>query len=308
MRSADGNSVMATLSVLTPSFNYAWCIEDAVRSVAKAGERVPAGWEVEHVVVDDGSQDQSSVLLERWESHIILERHQENRGQSHTLNRCLNLATGEWIAWLNADDFYFPWSFHDACAAFDDEVDIVYGDAVLVDQSARFVRLMAEHPFSRRTLRWWGTYLPVGTVFLRRSILSRLGWREDLQLLLDWDLWLRAADEGARFGYLQSPLAAARRHPAQESRQERPDRMAEKARVRREHGLPSRPWLWRALQRAAAVDHGIRKAASGGYTRQRRAAVLKDKPMRWFSEPEGWASVASLYERGYGRKQTTLAS
>jgi GT2 family glycosyltransferase len=297
---------MATLSVLTPSFNYAWCIEDAMSSVARAGQRVRTGWEVEHVVVDDGSQDQSGVLLEHWDSRITLVREAENRGQSQTLNRCLSLAAGEWVGWLNADDFYLPWSLHDACNAFGDAVDIVYGDAVLVDESARFIRLMAEHPFSLWTLRWWGTYLPVGSVFLRRSLLRELRWREDLALLLDWDLWLRAAESGARFRYLSSPLAAARRHPAQESRQVRPDRLAEKARVRKEHGLPSKPWLWRFLQRLAAVDHGARKAASGGYARQMRATALKDRSMRWFSEPEAWASVASLYERGYGRKQTDV--
>jgi glycosyltransferase involved in cell wall biosynthesis len=299
----DGNSMMTTLSVLTPSFNYAWCIEDAMHSVAQAGERLPTGWEVEHVVVDDGSQDQSIVLLEHWDSRITLKRQHENRGQAQTLNRCLKLATGEWIGWLNADDFYLPWSLQDACNAFNGEVDVVYGDAVVVDKSARFTRLMAEHPFSLRTLRWWGTYLPVGSVFLRQSLVKELGWRDDLALLLDWDLWLRAAESGARFSYLQSPLAATRRHPAQESRQARPDRLAEKARVRKEHGLPSKPWLWRFFQRLAAVDHGVRKAATGGYTRQMRTAGLRQKSMRWFSDPEGWASVASLYERGYGREQ-----
>jgi glycosyltransferase involved in cell wall biosynthesis len=295
---------MAILSVLTPSFNYGWCIEDALYAVARTSEHVPMGWEVEHVVVDDGSHDQSTLLLERWGSRITFERRNENGGQSQTLNRCFELAAGEWIGWLNADDFYLPWALQDACSAFDGEADIIYGDAVLVDKSARFIRLMAEHPFSLRTLRWWGTFLPVGSVFLRRSLVNELRWREDLALLLDWDLWLRAAESGARFSYLQSPLAAARRHPAQESRQVRPDRLAEKARVRREHGLPSKPWFWRFFQRLAAVDHGVRKAASGSYAKQMRTAGLRQKSMRWFSDPEGWASVASLYERGYGRRGT----
>jgi glycosyltransferase involved in cell wall biosynthesis len=294
---------MATLSVLTPSFNYAWCIEDALRSVVEAGRHLPSDWVVEHVVVDDGSQDESSRVLEAWEPRITLVLEAHNCGQSRTLNKCLNIATGEWIGWLNADDFYLPWSLHDVCSAFGDTVDIVYGDAVVVDRAARFERLMAEHPFSLWTLRWWGTYLPVGSVFLRRSLLEQLAWRDDLALLLDWDLWLRAAESGARFRYLPSPLAVARRHPAQESRQVRPDRLGEKARVRRDHGLPSKPWVWRAFQRIAALDHGLRKAAGGSYARQIRSNGLKHHSMRWFAEPEAWASVVSLYERGYGRKR-----
>jgi GT2 family glycosyltransferase len=295
---------MPTLSILTPSFNYDWSIDDALESVASAGKHAPAGWTVEHVVVDDGSSDTSRRILQRWASRVTVELMSENRGQSQTLNRCLSHATGEWVGWLNADDFFLPWSVHDACSAFGSQVDVVFGDAALMDRSARFIRLMAEHPFSPWTLRWWGTYLPVGAVFLRRSLLAQLGWREDLTLLLDWDLWLRANEAGARFGYVPTPFAANRRHSAQESRQARPGRLAEKARVRREHGLPSRPWLWRALQRVASIDHGARKAMTGAYARQLRTRHLRDRSMRWFDDPGDWSAVASLYELGYGKKLT----
>jgi glycosyltransferase involved in cell wall biosynthesis len=293
---------MPTLSILTPSFNYDWSVEDALESVALGGEHVPPGWKVEHVVVDDGSADGSREILQRWGSRVTLELGSGNQGQSQTLNRCLSLATGDWIGWLNADDFFLPWSLHDACRAFGSQVDVVYGDAARVDRSARFMRLMAEHPFSPWTLRWWGTYLPVGAVFLRRSLVAQLGWREDLTLLLDWDLWLRAAESGARFEYVRTPFAATRSHDAQESRQARPGRLAEKARVRREHGLPSTPRVWRAFQRVASIDHGARKAVTGAYARQLRTRPIRGRSMRWFDDLEDWSAVASLYELGYGRK------
>jgi glycosyltransferase involved in cell wall biosynthesis len=293
---------MPAISVLTPSFNYAWCIGDALESVAAARQHLPGGWEVEHVVVDDNSGDDSRELLDGWHGQITLELRNVNRGQSATLNRCLSHATGDWIAWLNADDFYLPWSLHDACVAFTDEVDLVYGDAAIVDRSARFLRLLPEHPFSLRTLRWWGPYLPVGAVFLRRNLIDLLKWREDLKLLLDWDLWLRAAENGARFRYVSAPYAATRFHDAQESLQSRPGRLAEKALVRKDHGLPSRPAAWRALGRAGSIDHGLRKAVNGGYAKQLRTRELKNRSMRWFDASKDLSAVASLYERGYGRR------
>jgi hypothetical protein len=183
-----------------------------------------------------------------------------------------------------------------------DDVDVLYGDAVVVDEGGHFLRLMPEHPFSLRVLRWWGPYLPVGTVFMRRDLVGKLKWREDLALLLDWDLWLRAAEAGARFRYLQSPLAALRRHPGQESLQRRPSHAVETVNVRRDHRLPSRPWLWTWLARVVAVEHGLRKGYTGAYTRQMRTAGLVGRTMRWFTEPEGRLSVRSLYERGYGRR------
>jgi glycosyltransferase involved in cell wall biosynthesis len=291
---------MPTLSILTPSFNYAWCMEDALRSVARAAEAVPQGWRVEHVVVDDASSDESPQILERWKPSIVLERSVQNRGQSSTLNRCLDLASGEWVGWLNADDFFLPGSFREVCDALDDDIDVLYGEVALLNGSAEFTRLMTQHPFSLWTLRWWGTYLSVGAVFLRRGLLSELRWREDLSLLLDWDLWLRAAEAGGRFRFLPRPLAAVRWHPGQESRQDRPERLSEKAQVRREHGLPSKPWMWRAAQRVAALSHGARKLASGGYKRERQAAALRGRPMRWFDDHEARSSVETLYERVYG--------
>lgn len=301
---------MRRLSILTPSFNYAWCIEDALKSVAQAAGFVPDGWAVEHVVVDDASTDESGEILERWRDRVVLERQTENQGQSRTLNRALALSSGEWIGWLNSDDFFLPLSLADASRAFDDEdADVIYGDVALLDGSARLLRLMTEHPFSLWTLRWWGTYLAVGTVFLRRDLVSRLRWREDLSLLLDWDLWLRAAESGARFRYLPRPLAAVRRHPGQESRQDRPDRLTEKATVRREHRLPSRPWMWRAAQRVAALTHGVQKLAAGGYAREQRAGAVRGRPMRWFEDPEARSTVDSLYELVYGgRSDGTLPS
>jgi hypothetical protein len=152
-------------------------------------------------------------------------------------------------------------------------------------------------------LRWWGTYLPVGAVFMRRSLILRLGWRDDLRLLLDWDLWLRAAESGARFRYVARPFVAIRNHPAQESRQSRPDRLEEKSRVRDAHGLPTRPWMWRAFQRVGAIDHGVRKMLSGGYTRQMRTTPLRNRSMLWFHDGRSRSEVSSLYLRGYGREE-----
>lgn len=294
---------MKTLSILTPSFNYAWCMEDALQSVAQARQTVPEGWAVEHVVVDDGSTDESVDILERWGAQITFERRAKNRGQSSTLNRCLELSTGEWIGWLNADDFHLSLSLRDACQALDDSIDVVHGDVALVDRQARFHRLMPEHPFSLWVLRWWGTYLPVGAVFLRRSLLVELKWREDLQLLLDWDLWLRAAESGARFMYVPRPLAAVRVHPGQESRQHRPGRLEEQARVRRRHGLPSKRLQRRWLPRIGALSHAGYKLLSGGYARQRRTAVLRGRSMRWFQDPEARSAVDSLYHLASDRKR-----
>src|SRR5690242_7659236 len=99
-------------SILTPSYNYDRYLGDALESVARQD-----GVEVEHVVVDDGSTDSSVEILRAWQHPLRVEV-QPNRGLARTLNRALELATGDVVGWLNADDFYLPGALAAAAAAF----------------------------------------------------------------------------------------------------------------------------------------------------------------------------------------------
>src|SRR4030042_832954 len=88
-----------TFSVVTPSFNQAAFLADAIESVCAQGY----GGQVEHIVIDGGSTDGSLRLLQSarhlwWVS-------ESDRGQSHALNKGFELTSGELIGWLNADEF-----------------------------------------------------------------------------------------------------------------------------------------------------------------------------------------------------------
>ena len=247
-----------SLSVLTPAYEAGRFLPSALASVAGRG--------VQHVVMDGGSRDGTVALLEA--APEVLWRSEPDRGQSHALNKALAEAQGEWIGWLNADEFYLPgvldWVQRRLAVG---DVDVLYGDWAEVDTDGRLLRLVTNHGWSPTVLRRVGCYVPSCATFVRRELLEQVGgWREDLRTLMDLDLWLRL--DGAHYRYLPRTLTAFRIHPGQVTAAGHSEAdLAEFAELRRRHGI-TRNLATRGAGRAA---HMALKLASGGYLRQFRS-------------------------------------
>jgi len=90
------------VSVIIPTFNRAWILEEAVDSVLSQEFQ-----DFELIVVDDGSTDNTWDILNGYQENVILVR-QENKGVSAARNRGIGLASGELIAFLDSDDLWLP--------------------------------------------------------------------------------------------------------------------------------------------------------------------------------------------------------
>jgi glycosyltransferase involved in cell wall biosynthesis len=89
------------VSIITASYNYARFIEDLLRSV-----REQTYSPIEHIVVDGGSKDETVEILKRYESTYTLQwKSEKDRGQSHAFNKGIEQAKGEWLLFLNSDDY-----------------------------------------------------------------------------------------------------------------------------------------------------------------------------------------------------------
>lgn len=111
------------VSVVTASYNHGGFIEACIESVR--GQNYP---KVEHIVCDGGSSDQTVSILRKY-PHLKWISEQD-RGQSHALNKAINMARGEYIFWLNSDDEMLPGVLEDVAATFKskDHPDVlVYG-------------------------------------------------------------------------------------------------------------------------------------------------------------------------------------
>jgi hypothetical protein len=203
------------ISVVTPSWNQAGFIERTMKSVVDQG--YPA---LEYIVRDGGSEDGTVDLLERYDDRLHKWVSAPDAGQADAINQGFAGASGEIMAWLNSDDLLMPGALHYVGRYFREhpEVDVVYGQRILIDESDREIGrwILPRHDDA---VLPWADYVPQETMFWRRRAWERSGARLDpsFQFALDWDLILRFREAGAVFHRVPRFLGAFRIHEEQKT-------------------------------------------------------------------------------------------
>jgi glycosyltransferase involved in cell wall biosynthesis len=133
------------LSIVTISFNQAQFLERTIRSVLAQD-----GVDLEYIVVDPGSTDGSRDIIERYRdrlAHVVFEK---DGGPADGLNKGFALATGDWFAYINSDDYYLPGGLAAAAAAVrrHREAGALVGNGVIVDVDDRILRSSYSRRFS----------------------------------------------------------------------------------------------------------------------------------------------------------------
>ena len=208
---------MSKISIIIPAYNQARFLD---RAIASALGQINA--DVEVVVIDDGSTDDTPAVIARHQAEPRLKAvRQPNAGLGAARNRGLAESTGEYVCFLDADDFYSPDKCVKQAAALDGnpELGFVYCDFTTVDENGVPRPTQGSVHNVQRTLSGnifpalsQSGYFPPHTVMIRRSVLDAVG-HFDLELggNADYDLWLRAAAEH-RALYLDEKLASYREH------------------------------------------------------------------------------------------------
>jgi hypothetical protein len=198
------------ISIVTPSFNQGRYIEETILSVLNQGYP-----NFEHIIVDGGSTD------ETLEIHVISE---PDNGQSHAINKGMALATGQILTWLNSDDRLAPGALASIAMAFESsDVDMVagicrlYRDGECVHQH---LTACVDGPLPLENLLdldgGWNAgqffYQPE-VMFTRELWLRAGGYVNDwLHYSMDYELWLRFAEAGAKLHVIGRPVAWFRLH------------------------------------------------------------------------------------------------
>jgi len=177
------------ISIVTPSYNRAWIIQRCIDCIR--GQTYP---NIEHIVVDGGSTDETLEILKKNQSGYNLRWISEkDNGMYDAINKGIKLATGKIVAYLNTDDFYFPYTVELAVQKFlqDETISLVYGDWVTYYQATGFLEILPFLTYTKYDMARFGV-LPQPTVFIRREIFSQLGYFDtNYKLLADNEFFTR---------------------------------------------------------------------------------------------------------------------
>ena len=178
-------------SIVIPTLNQGPYIEDTLLSILWQGYD-----NVEIIVVDGGSTDDTPAVLERYRPWIRVLISEPDRGQSDAINKGFRRASGSILAWINSDDFFLPEAFRTvlACFAAQPSGRWVIGSGDIISADQQFLRHVPAREGSAETLLAManGCFLLQQSCFWRASLWQEAGGvDESLSLLMDYDLWWR---------------------------------------------------------------------------------------------------------------------
>jgi FkbM family methyltransferase len=217
------------ISIITPSFNQGQFIEETIRSVLLQGYP-----NLEFIIIDGGSADGSVEIINKYEPRISYWVSEPDRGQSHAINKGLEHATGDIVAWLNADDIYLPGALFIVAREFlRNKSEWIVGITSVTDTKLmeldRFIPQVNTGGWKIRKYRshgWLdfvmthqsGTALPQPSSFWSRKAISKVGGiDESFRYGMDHDLYGRLAYAGYRPKLIPQTLACFRIHQQQKT-------------------------------------------------------------------------------------------
>jgi glycosyltransferase involved in cell wall biosynthesis len=200
------------ISVVTPSFNKAQFLEQCITSVLDQNYT-----NLEYFILDGGSTDGSIDIIKKYEEYITFWVSEQDEGQSDAINKGFRRATGEVVAWINADDFFLPDAFGLVAEAYisNPDASFYFGDGLRVDASGQ--ELSTFFPdgrvvFNRTALVFGLNYILQPSAFINRTHLLEIKFLDSgLQYVMDADLWIRLS-RVARPMPIPACLAASREY------------------------------------------------------------------------------------------------
>ena len=288
-----------TFSVVTPSFNQGRFIRANIESVLAQGRA-----DVEHIVVDGGSRDDTVAILKEY-PHLKWVS-EKDRGQSDALNKGIAMASGQWIVWINSDDYLLPDCLNRLAQFLETHptARFVYSNTVYVDENNQETsRPKVCYTRDNRTLYYWwrqGSGFGQPGSFFRKSLWEKYGpFDNDLHYTMDYDFWLKMSGH-VEFLYLDACLATYRLHGASKTLEGWRPFLLEKMRVARRYWDARggwRKWEFRFLLPLAfakkAVLEGLLRWDAGD-SRKARALwkeALRSQPLAFLMSRPWWCFV-----------------
>lgn len=251
------------ISLVTCSYQQARFLEATLRSVLDEGYP-----NLEYIVMDGGSTDGSADILRRYSDRLAYWVSERDAGQTDALIRGFERATGEIMGWLCSDDLLLPGALESVGEFFsrNPDVDVVYGDAVWIDEAGHLIRTKKEMGFNRFVFLFDHNYIPQPSLFWRRRVYDRVGGLDRrFDLAMDGDLWERFS-RVTRIAHADGYWSGLRQYGAQKTQAMRPRGRQEDALIRSRTALGRSEWLAQCLRPVARALRVATRLSLGCYS------------------------------------------
>lgn len=205
-------------SIITANYNGEKFLEETLQSILQQKD---AGVDLELIVVDGMSTDGSRQILTKYASEITHLLVEPDTGPANAINKGFALASGDVVAWLNADDLYCPGALARVQEVFAAHagVALCFGRCPIIDKNGTEIRAFITRfkewffPISSQFTFQCINYISQPALFFRRAAMTHAGnLREDMVAAWDYDFMLRLWHVGTGVVIPGEPIAAFRWH------------------------------------------------------------------------------------------------
>jgi glycosyltransferase involved in cell wall biosynthesis len=199
------------VSILIPAYNAEKWIRQSIQS-ALAQSYSP----IEVIIVDDGSTDGTIGEIKRFGDRVtLIER--EHAGANACRNLLTQLAQGEWLQFLDADDYLLPSKVSDQIhflTNYNTPLDVVYSPTILRQEDTCLETPTAIDPPFDETVQFvrWMPFCTHGMLLRRSAVLEAGGWKEDQVVCQEHELVFRLITLKRNFAVWNQPGTVYRIH------------------------------------------------------------------------------------------------
>lgn len=190
------------LSVVTVTYNAAKLIRETLESVIH--QTYP---NIEYILIDGGSIDGTQDIIREYRRHVSHFTSGPDQGTYDAMNKAIDIASGEWIHFLNAGDYYAGRTtlsdiFGSPVAA---DIDFIYGDYIWKGD-----RREVKVPARPLELMWQRISFSHQSLFARTALMKRKKFDLRYKIVSDYNFYFSCYMEGARFLQVQFPVSVFR--------------------------------------------------------------------------------------------------
>lgn len=234
------------VSICTPTYNDARYLNGNIQSVMRQTYR-----NVEHIIVDGGSTDGIVDICRSYE-HVRWISESDD-GMYDAINKGIKMATGEVIAYLNADDRYYENTVELVVDYFANhpDVEFVYGNCTHIDQNEKPITTFRSLPYIKPLLRSGPIRWAQPAFFWRREVNEKVGlFDSTMRTVADFDFFKRVLFANIRGGRIPRPLVKFMvrmdciTFGLKENYQREVNAVNRKYQVNKKHWLYILNWLW----------------------------------------------------------------